>query len=222
MYCSGNPVILIDPNGLDEWEINKQGEVVGDPSKNERLKTTEHDAFYIVDENGNRTGESISFKYGTVEGHRSELTEYTKDIKDKTGNIIGEEKIITNADIFKVRGDDNGKQLFEFFADNTDVEWSHAMTGIAGDKGLNFITTGHDKVVEPGMTALINGQLQHGYTIRELNHSHPLGYPNPSPSDMKFANQVSDFYNIKYPERINNITFKIYTGNGHYNTYYPK
>jgi len=27
MYCGGNPVILIDPNGMDEWEVNKQGEV---------------------------------------------------------------------------------------------------------------------------------------------------------------------------------------------------
>ncbi len=25
MYCSGNPVIFIDPNGLDEWEVNKKG-----------------------------------------------------------------------------------------------------------------------------------------------------------------------------------------------------
>ena len=51
------------------------------------------------------------------------------------------------------------------------------MTGIAGDKGLNFITTGHDKGVEPGMTALINGQLQYGYTAREFNHSHPQNTP---------------------------------------------
>ena len=36
---------------------------------------------------------------------------------------LGYTSFLTNADIFKIRGDDNGKQLFEFFADNTNVEW---------------------------------------------------------------------------------------------------
>ena len=73
----------------------------------------------------------------------------------------------------------------------TGVEVSQAKTGIAGDNGLNFISTAHMEATEPGMTYLLNGQLLHGYTIRELNHSHPYT-PNPSSSDYKFASQVSD------------------------------
>lgn len=65
------------------------------------------------------------------------------------------------------------------------------MTGIAGDKGLNFVTTGHMKATEPGMTHLLNGQLLRGYTIRELNHSHPYT-PNPSNSDNGFASQITN------------------------------
>ena len=53
------------------------------------------------------------------------------------------------------------------------MEVSQAMTGIAGNKGLNFVTTGHIRAKEPGMTELLKKQLLHGYTIRELNHSHP-------------------------------------------------
>jgi hypothetical protein len=36
---------------------------------------------------------------------------------------LGSASFVTNADIFKIRGDDNGKQIFEFFVDNTNVEW---------------------------------------------------------------------------------------------------
>jgi hypothetical protein len=73
----------------------------------------------------------------------------------------------------------------------TKIEVSQAMTGIAGDKGLNFVTTGHMKATEPGMTHLLNGQLLRGYTIRELNHSHPYT-PNPSNSDNGFASQITN------------------------------
>ena len=61
-----------------------------------RIKDKSQDTFFIIaiEENGNRTKKSISFKYGTVEGHRSELTKYTHKIKDKTGNIKGKKKII--------------------------------------------------------------------------------------------------------------------------------
>lgn len=55
------------------------------------------------------------------------------------------------------------------------MEVSQAMTGIAGNKGLNFVTTGHIRAKEPGMTELLKKQLLHGYTIRELNHSHLRG-----------------------------------------------
>ena len=46
--------------------------------------------------------------------------------------------------MFKVRGDENGTELFEFFAKNvtmvSKVEFSHAKTGLEGGKGLNFIS----------------------------------------------------------------------------------
>lgn len=73
------------------------------------------------------------------------------------------------------------------------------MTGFSGDKGLNFITTSHEPRRESGMTYLLNGQLFNGYTIRELNHSHPVGR-TPSGSDLTgslsgdlgFAKQAKD------------------------------
>jgi RHS repeat-associated protein len=202
MYCSGNPVILIDPNGLDEWEINKQGEVVGDPSKNERLKTTEHDAFYKVDENGNRTGESISFKYETVRDHNQP--------------IVNNEKV----DIFRIKGDENAKNLFEFFANKTDVEWTHAKIG-AENSGSNIVGTSHSEL----NTSIGHYLREYNYTLREVNHNHPNG--NPLPSGIKeyeeSGKKTRDLYGAElYITKHPNIKLNIYTTKFGYSLYNDK
>lgn len=67
---------------------------------------------------------------------------------------------------------------------------------------MNFITTGHKKGKEPGLTYLFNGQLQNGYTIRTITHTHPKSN-YASDSDFDFAEQIS----LKVS---NNIKFLIY------------
>ncbi|MCH6202198.1 hypothetical protein MMU07_21655, partial [Aquiflexum sp. LQ15W] len=214
-FVSNNPINRIDPDGLTDYEINSKGEVV------KTIENKKADNFYMVDNDGNRIeDQSISFDYGTVESHRSQSGTYQKRNADGTRS-----EEVTTIDIFKVRGDDNGTQLFEFLADNTSVEWSQAKTGIEGDKGLNFLTTGHVEYTEPGIAALINGQLSEGYTIRELNHNHPGGTAIPSGlpgltgslgGDVPFAKAVTEWYKIAYPNRSNSPTYKIYvTGKGY-------
>lgn len=88
------------------------------------------------------------------------------------------------------------------------------MTGIAGDKGLNFITTWHDEGSEPGMTALLNGQLFNGYTIRELNHNHTNGNYSPSSKDMLGA--------AEYKAANPNVKLQIYTYPNRYSEYDEK
>jgi len=189
-YAANNPLRFIDPKGSDIWEINQNGEIAN------RIKDKTQDAFYMVskdadgnyqrtytsDAEGNKTYNSISFEYGTVESQRS--ISFSPD--GKTTDTY---------DVYQVRGDDKGTKLFEFMSNNitgsgTGVEVSQSMTGTEGNNGLNFITTGHMKATEPGMTYLLNGQLLNGYTIRELNHSHPYT-PNPSDNDNGFSSQIS-------------------------------
>jgi len=81
------------------------------------------------------------------------------------------------------------------------------------------LATGHIEYTEPGGTALITGQLHAGYTIRELNHSHPNNTPYPSgldsrKSDVGFAKKISDWYGNKYPDRKNSPSFNIYLPKG--------
>lgn len=193
-YCAGNPVMFVDPDGRDIWEVDGSGNVVN------RIKDKTQDAFYMVDKDGNRTFttdadgnkhyNTISFEYGTVESHK---------------NIsIGKNE---SMDIFKVRGDDNGTKLFEFMATNVApslVEFSHIKTGVEGDKGLNFVTTSHDVRKERSMGKLWFYQLRYGYTLREINHSHPTNN-EAGKSDKGAANDINSIY-----DRSRRPTFNIF------------
>src|SRR5690554_4975031 len=178
-YCSNNPINRIDPDGKDDYEIDKQGNIIN------HIVNKKADSFHIVEQdndgNWNRVeGKSISFKYGTIESKRSQNSAYTKRNDDGTT-----ESAKTTIDIYKIRGDENGTKLFEFVSENTNVEWSQIKTGTEGAKGLNFLTTGHIEYTEPGASDLIMGQLYAGYTIRELNHNHPNNTPYPSGLDSR-------------------------------------
>ena len=181
-FCHGNPINRIDPDGMDEWEINRQGYIVS------HKKTKEHDAFYIVNNKGKRlNNKSVSFKYGTIEkstGH--------KDFNNHPYHL------------YQLRGDDNGTALFEFFAKNTDVEWSQIKTGIKGDKGLNFLTTSHEHSKERGSNDLYSKQLQYGYTVREDIHSHPENTAIASEGDNIAAQRNTQLTNNPY------IVFRIF------------
>lgn len=154
IYCLANPINLIDPSGMDEWEINEKGQVVS------HVKTDKHDAFYIVDNKGHRSdSKSIILPYGTVKESKSDLGESPN-----------------NYDMYEVAENDNGTQLFEFLAGHTNVEWNQIKTG----ENVSFLTTAHLPNKEYGQSDLLNGKLKIGYKILELNHSHPIGTSYPS------------------------------------------
>ena len=54
-YCAGNPVNFVDPDGLDIWHITSNGEV-------SRIKKSNTDVLYYVDNEGKRSSEFIKFE----------------------------------------------------------------------------------------------------------------------------------------------------------------
>ena len=199
-YCHGNPVKLIDPDGRDEYEVDGTGYVT------KVLENKEKDVVYSVDKKGNRVN-SIEFNQRIIEKSYSKKNSEGVDIH-----------------IIQMRGDDNATQLFEFLAnpdnfgenrEGKNVEWGLTMTGETGEKGLNFLTTSHNRRSEKGFPDLYHNRLRHGYTIRKFIHNHPGNTPYPSglkyrDSDISVANTVS-----KYTK--GNASFSIYVAKS--NTY---
>ena len=164
VYCRNNPMRFIDPDGLDEWEINNQGQIVN------RVKTDQHDAFFMVDTDGARIdGQSISFEYGTVNQSTGVFSYETAE---------GVQSIEYN--VYKVNGDENATKLFEFTAANTNVEWG-LMRFNEGDQRLNYVTTSFNERVEEGGVGLLNSdRYMQDQVLREHIHSHPINVPYPS------------------------------------------
>jgi RHS repeat-associated protein len=200
-----NPLRVIDPTGMDIWEINDIGEII------KRIKDETQDAFYMVakdadgnyqrtyttDKDGNKVYNSISFEYGAIE------KQFSVNIK------VGEN--LEKVDLFQVKGDDNATRLFEFLAipdRTTNVEWSHAKIGnIEGIQGKNLIGTSHKQHSTVAGAAIMG----YGYTMRELNHNHPNGSNTLSSADL----ENRDRYLKVHP----NIKLNIYTTNTGYRPY---
>jgi RHS repeat-associated protein len=179
-----NPIRYIDPSGLfeDDYGIDKQGNI-------SLIRETDdpNDRLIVLDNSGNETDKSIDVDKGVLN---------SKKINTVTASNNKEYTF----DQFNIKGDDKGKALFEFVADNTEVEWS--LTGVGaknGTVGQNILTTSHIKDSEIGA-----GYLKaYGYTIRKHSHSHP--YNNfPSTADRNFAESL----NLKFPKATLDIYFK--------------
>ena len=203
-YCADNPVKLVDPNGEDIWEINNETGKVTRTKDNTQdvIRVVDNDGNVIKDKDGNL--QTLSYKYGTIRHYTTKKDGY---------------------DVFRIRGDGNGTDLFELMANNTNIEWSQFKTGIAGEQGLNFITTGHTDEGDPAATNLYNKQLQYKYYIREFIHYHPGRMPVPSgmlgtiqegTGDISFVSKINR-NNIRFGYKI--PTYKIFAKSFGYNEY---
>ena len=191
-YCANNFINVLDPTGMDIWEINNEGRVVN------HIETTEHDAFYMVDKKGIRIKDKeLIFKYGTVKSFKSQYF-------DKEKNL--------SFDYYNVKGDSNGKQLFEFFATNTSVEWSQLLLGKNETNGLNIISTSHMTNTEQSIPFLLNSQYKYNYSIRGHIHNHPNNSPFPSGLKTQKGDILFAKYLAKYSSKNNKSTpfFKIF------------
>lgn len=197
-YAMNNPVRFIDPNGMDIWEINQNGEIVN------RIKDKTQDAFHIINSNGQRIeGQSMTFEYGTITRVNSPVV----NVMQEDGSVSKE-----RLTIFHVKGDDNATQLFEFMANpniTTNVEWSHVKIGTEASQ-KNMVGNMHQE----GATGVGAYAVQTGYTIRENNHSHTNGITTPSLGDI--TNVV--ILNASFP----NAPTRIYTTNPNQYTPYNK
>ena len=119
VYCLGNPISIIDPNGMDIWTMDEKGNVVW-------VKESDDHRLYYMNNDG-----LLSDDYVSVSG-RSILDDLTKtEAKVDGGAKVSSHTSKTGInDIFKV---------FKFASDKTKVEWAVHRNG-----DTYTIGTGHN------------------------------------------------------------------------------
>lgn len=170
-HTAANPVNLVDPSGMNIYKFDERGNLICIEEDNT------FDTVEILYDNG-QSIQSESMPKGTIKSHNK--------YNDGEGGYY---------DIIKAGNGINGRNLFEFFSENTNIEYGLFITGNNGE-GPSFITTSHKKDEESAAYWLFKNQLRFGYNIISKTHNHPEGSP-PSENDIKISNQISQYLNGK-------------------------
>ena len=177
VYCAGNPIKYIDPDGREIYEFDTKGKYIGKSGE-----AGSPDQIRIIKADGS-TVTSKEYANGTMKA------DFTKSVQQKDGTSV-------DVTFLKITGDQNAKESFEFAANNTEVEWSRTGVGnTEGKKGVNYLSSSQ----ESGHEASAKHLASKG--IRNHTHNH-FNSSNPSEADNKWVNQLFDAYRRDIPTSI--------------------
>ncbi len=200
MYCAGNPVVLVDPDGreLHDFGVNEDGKIVllkfDNKSPNRLFK---------VDKNGNKIDVNNDGK--EVRGQ-----DYI-NISNEVANSFNYQSTLDICDNFsersfaKTSNDKEASQIFEFLSLTDKVEFSLINMTKDGES-LNILTTSHvEEYVDNN--DILDSYISQGWTLNRKSHNHPGG-GEPSIIDRENATH----YRKQFP----NAIFDIFTKKGGY------
>jgi RHS repeat-associated protein len=164
VYCANNPLRVIDPNGKDEWEFDNKGNI-------NNVKKTEYDSFHKVDDDGNRTGESLSYDRKVVSG------QFTIEGKQRSSSYL----IVDDAN--------DADDIFSFLSNSSEINGAEYTNSQVEDSQSNsFNLIGSDINAKKGESYSAPNLLNSGrFNVKSITHNHRWGKMSPSPDDVQLA-----------------------------------
>ena len=197
-YCQWNPIGRVDMWGAldDDYSVDKMGNI-----KLEKKTEDNFDRLYTKDswDSGSKD-KSIQLDKGVLNNMNQSLSFDFNDDYD----------FLDTYHFFRIEDDATAKRLFEFVADNSDVEWAYVKTNQKGAN--NFVSTSHIHDKEKSARRLNNNGHYKGNIIYFI-HNHPSDHTsNPSKADIKVLKDIRGFSS----GRGKNTVFEIYQGGSYF------
>ena len=206
---SNNPIIMVDPNGDDDYKVDRKGNL-------KLKKSTNDDYDKIIGKSKNGLRKSIKIEKEILLTHSNyDVSSETFVLSDNNENV--QETLFFKVDTYTGSSKETQK-LFEFMAITTDVEWSLYKFNKDGDYPYSILTTSHNESKDVSGRIII--QNNEFFTRTDFNghdHIHPNGKKTPSgytdyqeeknsrKGDVGFARSLMVIFSDK------DLVFRIYT-----------
>lgn len=163
-HCSANPANIIDPKGMDTYLLNKEGTF-------SLICKSELPFDIIVTDEGKSIDVPKSFfgesEIGVVRNYK-----YNETIPYVTYKMDG-----------------NGMNVFEFCANNSDVEWSR----MEFSDGYSIIGTSNSEWAEGASAGYMRNHSEERGKLLSFDHTHPIRDNGPSGPDVELVRYMEKY-----------------------------